>query len=95
MAMAVKIRLRRMGAKKAPFYRLVVADSRFPRDGAFLDEIGTYNPTTQPATFKIEEEKALAWMHKGAQPSDTVRSLFSRQGLMKRLDEEKRSRPKT
>lgn len=89
--MAVKIRLRRMGAKKNPFYRLVVADSRFPRDGRFLDEIGYYNPTAQPAVLNIEEEKALAWMKKGAQPSDTVRSLFSQKGLMQKLDAEKRA----
>lgn len=89
--MAVKIRLRRMGAKKAPFYRLVVADSRAPRDGAFIDQIGYYNPTTDPATLQIDEEKALDWMRKGAQPSDTVRSLLSQKGLLKRLDEEKRA----
>lgn len=89
--MAVKIRLRRMGAKKAPFYRLVVADSRAPRDGAFIDQIGYYNPTTDPATLHIEEEKALDWMRKGAQPSDTVRSLLSQKGLLQRLDEEKRA----
>jgi small subunit ribosomal protein S16 len=89
--MAVKIRLRRMGAKKAPFYRLVVADSRAPRDGAFIDQIGYYNPTTEPATLHIEEDKALDWMRKGAQPSDTVRSLLSQKGLLKRLDEEKRA----
>lgn len=89
--MAVRIRLRRMGAKKAPFYRLVVADSRAPRDGAFIDQIGYYNPTTDPATLHIEEEKALDWMRKGAQPSATVRSLLSQKGLLQRLDEEKRS----
>lgn len=89
--MAVKIRLRRMGAKKAPFYRLVVADSRAPRDGAFIDQIGYYNPTTEPATLHIEEDKALDWMRKGAQPSDTVRSLLSKKGLLQRLDEEKRA----
>ncbi|MHB9145367.1 MAG: 30S ribosomal protein S16 [Symbiobacteriia bacterium] len=90
--MAVKIRLKRMGAKKAPFYRLVVADSRFPRDGRFIEEIGYYNPTTNPAVLKVEEEKALDWMAKGAQPSDTIRSLFSGIGLMKKFDESKRAK---
>lgn len=90
--MAVKIRLKRMGAKKAPFYRVVVADSRSPRDGRFIDEVGYYNPTTKPAVLKVEEEKALDWMVKGAQPSDTVRSLFSGLGLMKKLDEAKRAK---
>lgn len=90
--MAVKIRLKRMGAKKAPFYRLVVADSRYPRDGRFIEEIGYYNPTTKPAVLKVEEEKALAWMAKGAQPSDTIRSLFSGIGLMKKFDETKRAK---
>ena len=90
--MAVKIRLKRMGAKKAPFYRLVVADSRFPRDGRFIEEIGYYNPTTNPAVLKVEEEKALEWMAKGAQPSDTIRSLFSGIGLMKKFDESKRAK---
>lgn len=90
--MSVRIRLRRMGAKKQPFYRLVVADSRSPRDGRFLDEIGYYNPTTEPATLKIEEEKALDWMFKGAQPSETVRALLSGNGLLKKFDERKRAR---
>ncbi|MGE5589560.1 MAG: 30S ribosomal protein S16 [Bacillota bacterium] len=90
--MAVKIRLKRMGAKKAPFYRVVVADSRSPRDGRFIDEVGYYNPTAKPAVLKVEEEKALNWMVKGAQPSDTVRSLFSGLGLMKKLDEAKRAK---
>ena len=74
--MAVKIRLRRMGAKKAPFYRVVVADSRAPRDGRFIEEIGYYNPLTDPADIKIDAEKAQAWLQKGAQPTDTVRSLL-------------------
>lgn len=90
--MAVKIRLKRMGAKKAPFYRLVVADSRSPRDGRFIEEIGYYNPTTEPAEVKIDEDKALKWLQNGAQPSDTVRSLLSRAGVMKRLHEAKLSR---
>ncbi len=80
--MAVKIRLKRMGAKKTPFYRIVVADSRAPRDGRFIENIGSYDSTVQPAIVKIDEEKALDWMSKGAQPTDTVRSLFSKNGLM-------------
>lgn len=83
--MAVKIRLKRMGSNKAPFYRVVVADSRAPRDGRFIEEIGTYNPLTQPAKVDIVEEKALDWMLKGAKPSDTVRNLFSKAGLMEKL----------
>ena len=89
--MSVKIRLRRMGAKKAPFYRFVVADSRSPRDGRFIEEIGYYNPTENPAALKVEEEKAIDWMSKGAQPSDTVRSLFSQLGIMKKFDEARRT----
>lgn len=87
--MAVKIRLRRMGAKRAPFYRVVVADSRAPRDGRSIDEIGYYNPITEPATVKIDEEKALSWLAKGAQPSDTVRNLFKREGILKKVHEQK------
>lgn len=79
----VKIRLRRMGAKKAPFYRIVVADSRAPRDGAFLDELGYYNPTTEPAEIKIDAEKANKWLSTGAQPTDTVRGLLKKQGVIK------------
>ncbi|KPU43934.1 30S ribosomal protein S16 [Oxobacter pfennigii] len=80
--MAVKIRLRRMGAKKAPFYRVVVADSRFPRDGRFIEELGYYNPITEPATINIDGEKAKDWLKKGAQPSDTVKSLLKRAGII-------------
>ena len=80
--MAVKIRLRRMGAKKAPFYRIVVADSRFPRDGRFIEEIGTYNPLTEPSEVKIDAEKAAQWIKNGAQPTDTVTSLFKKNGIM-------------
>lgn len=80
--MAVKIRLKRMGAKKAPFYRVVVADARAPRDGRFIEEIGYYNPLTDPAQVKIDKEKALKWLSNGAQPSDTVRSLFRREGIL-------------
>ncbi len=87
--MAVRIRLKRIGAKKSPFYRIVVADSRSPRDGKFIEEIGTYNPLTDPAKVSIDEEKALDWMQKGAKPSDTVRSLFSKAGLMTKLHDSK------
>ncbi|MGI6162006.1 MAG: 30S ribosomal protein S16 [Christensenellales bacterium] len=79
--MAVKIRLKRMGAKKAPFYRVVVADSRAPRDGRFIEEIGYYNPLTDPAEIKIDAEKAAAWIKNGAQPSDTVRALLKKSGV--------------
>ena len=72
-----------MGAKKAPFYRIVVADSRSPRDGRFIDEIGTYDPTREPAAIQIDEEKAKKWISTGAQPSDTVRSLFKKSGVLK------------
>lgn len=81
--MATKIRLKRMGAKKAPFYRIVVADSRSPRDGRFIDEIGTYDPTRKPAAIQIDAEKAQKWIGTGAQPSDTVRSLFKQSGVLK------------
>ena len=87
--MAVKIRLKRMGAKKVPFYRIVVADSRSPRDGKFIETIGPYDSTRTPADVKIDEEKALAWMGNGAQPTDTVRNLFSKQGIMKKFAEAK------
>ncbi len=80
--MAVKIRLKRMGAKKAPFYRVVVADSRFPRDGRFIEEIGTYNPLTDPQEIKIDNEAAQKWMKNGAQPTDTVRALLKRSGAI-------------
>ncbi len=80
--MAVKIRLRRMGAKKAPFYRIVVADSRFPRDGRFIEEIGTYNPLTNPVEVKIDGEKAKTWIKNGAQPTDTVRALLKKNGIL-------------
>lgn len=79
--MAVKIRLRRMGAKKSPFYRIVVADSRFPRDGRFIEEIGFYNPLVEPAEIKVDAEKAKKWIANGAQPTDTVKSLLKKAGL--------------
>ena len=78
----VKIRLRRMGRRNRPFYRVVVADSRSPRDGRFLDIIGHYNPLTEPAAIDINEEKALEWLKRGAQPTDTVRSLLGKLGIM-------------
>ncbi|HOV27561.1 MAG TPA: 30S ribosomal protein S16 [Pseudobacteroides sp.] len=80
--MAVKMRLRRMGAKKSPFYRVVVADSRYPRDGRFIEEIGTYNPITDPAEIKIDSEKAQKWLKNGAQPTDTVKSLLKKTGVI-------------
>jgi len=80
--MAVKIRLKRMGAKKAPFYRVVVADSRYPRDGRFIEEIGTYNPIAEPAKVQIDSEKALQWLKNGAQPTDTVKSLLKKTGVI-------------
>lgn len=79
--MAVKIRLRRIGAKKSPFYRIVVADSRNSRDGRFIEEIGYYNPLTEPKTIKVNDEKAIEWMSKGAKPTDTVDRLFKVSGL--------------
>ncbi|MBD3949196.1 30S ribosomal protein S16 [Tuanshanicoccus lijuaniae] len=87
--MAVKIRLKRMGAKKKPFYRIVVADSRSPRDGRIIEQIGIYNPLTEPATLDVKEELALKWLGNGAQPSDTVRSLLSKAGIMKKFHESK------
>ena len=85
LIMAVKIRLKRMGAKKTPFYRIVVADSRSPRDGRFIETVGTYNPVAQPAVVDINEELALKWLQDGAKPSDTVRNLFSNQGIMEKF----------
>jgi len=85
--MATKIRLKRMGAKKAPFYRVVVADSRSPRDGRFIEEIGYYDPTKNPAEVSINEEKALKWLGIGAAPSDTVKALFKKAGVLKKYAE--------
>ena len=79
--MAVKIRLRRMGAKKAPFYRVVVVDSRSPRDGRFIEEIGYYNPVAEPAIIKIDAEKANTWIKNGAQPTDVVKKLLEKAGM--------------
>ncbi len=80
--MAVKIRLRRMGAKRAPFYRIVVADSRFPRDGRFIEEIGYYDPTKNPADIKLDGDKAKQWISNGAQPTDTVRDILKKNGVL-------------
>ena len=80
--MAVKMRLRRMGAKKAPFYRVIVADSRSPRDGRFIEELGYYNPLTNPAEIKIDAEKAKKWIDNGAQPTETVKSLLKKSGIV-------------
>ena len=79
----VKIRLKRMGAKKAPFYRVVVADSRYPRNGRFIDEIGTFDPKTEPSTINIDAEKAQKWLGNGAQPTDTVKELLKISGIIK------------
>jgi small subunit ribosomal protein S16 len=80
--MAVKIRLKRIGAKKNPFYRVVVADSRYPRDGRFIEEIGTYNPLVEPAAVKIDADKAKQWIKNGAQPTDTVKSILKKSGII-------------
>lgn len=88
----VKIRLRRMGAKKHPFYRVVVADSRAPRDGKFLEEIGYYDPTKDPAVVKIDEDKAISWIQNGAQPTDTTRSLLRQAGILKTIHEAKQAK---
>ena len=78
----VKIRLKRMGAKKAPFYRVIVADSRFPRDGRFIEELGTYNPLTNPAEIKVDAERVQQWIKNGAQPTETVRGLLKKAGVL-------------
>ena len=83
--MAVKIRLKRMGAKKRPFYRVIVADSRSPRDGRFIETLGTYNPLTDPAEISIKEEETLSWLSKGAQPTDTVKNILSKAGIMEKF----------
>ena len=87
--MAVKMRLKRMGAKKAPFYRVAVADSRSPRDGKFIELIGTYNPLVTPAEVNLNEELALEWLAKGAIPTDTVKNILSKAGIMKKFHETK------
>lgn len=88
----VKIRLKRMGAKKAPFYRIVVADSRSPRDGAFIETIGTYNPLTTPAEIKVDEELTLKWLNNGAIPTDTVRNILSKTGIIKKFHDQKQGK---
>ena len=84
--MAVKIRLKRMGAKKAPFYRIIVADSRSPRDGKFIEALGTYNPLTNPAAINVKEEETLSWLSKGAIPTDTVKNILSKVGIMEKFN---------
>lgn len=90
--MAVKLRLKRMGAKKRPFYRIVAADSRSPRDGRFIEIVGTYNPITTPAEVKVNEEIALKWLNNGAIPTDTVRDLLRKQGVMEKFHNSKMSK---
>ena len=90
--MSVKIRLKRMGSKKRPFCRIDVADSRSPRDGRFIETVGTYNPLTDPETVTLKEEKVMNWLNNGAQPSDTVRNILSRNGVMKKFHEAKFSK---
>ena len=90
--MSVKIRLKRMGSKKRPFYRIVVADSRSPRDGRFIETVGTYNPLTQPEQVTLKEEAIMGWLNNGAQPSDTVRNILSKEGVMKQFHEAKYSK---
>ena len=90
--MAVKIRLNRMGAKKNPFYRIVVADSRSPRDGRFIEILGNYDPSKQPAVVNLDEAKVMDWMSKGAQPTDTVRTLLRKQGVMAKFAESKKKK---
>lgn len=90
--MSVKIRLKRMGSKKRPFYRIVVADSRSPRDGRFIESVGTYNPLTEPETVTLKEDQIMSWLNNGAQPSATVKNILSRQGVMKKFHEAKFSK---
>ncbi len=90
--MAVKIRLKRMGKKRAPYYRIVVADSRSPRDGKVIEELGTYNPLTNPAEIKIDEEKTLARLATGAQPTDTAKNILSKSGIMEKFHKQKQGK---
>lgn len=87
VSVAVRIRLKRMGAKRQPFYRLVVADARSPRDGRFIAEVGYYDPTANPTVIKVEEDKVLEWLGKGAQPSETVKALLAKAGVMRKFQE--------
>ncbi len=93
--MSVKIRLKRMGAKKRPFYRVVIADSRSPRDGRFIETVGTYNPIAKPAEIKLDEAKILTWLSNGAQPSDTARNLLSNAGILAKFAEMKAAKKST
>jgi small subunit ribosomal protein S16 len=90
--MAVKLRLKRMGAKKRPFYRVVVADSRSPRDGRFIEVVGTYSPLSEPAEIKFDEEKTIKWLNDGAKPSETVRDLLSRAGILVKFHDQRRNK---
>ena len=90
--MAVKIRLKRMGAKKQPFYRIIVADSRSPWDGRFIEALGTYNPLTNPASVKLDDESILNWLSKGAEPTDTVRNILSKAGIMEKFHNSKKKK---
>ena len=92
--MAVKLRLKRMGSKQKPFYRVVAADSRSPRDGRFIETVGTYNPITEPAQISIDEEVAMKWLRNGAIPTDTVRDLFKKQGILEKFHNERMSKNK-
>ncbi len=92
--MAVKLRLKRMGAKQRPFYRIVAADARSPRDGRFIETVGTYNPITNPAEVKINKELALKWLNNGAQPTETVRTLLKKEGILKEYAEAKQNKGK-
>ncbi len=90
--MAVKLRLKRMGSKQKPFYRIVAADSRFPRDGRFIETVGTYNPVANPAEIKIDKEVAIKWLNNGAQPTDTVKALLKNEGILKEFASSKKGK---
>ncbi len=90
--MAVKLRLKRMGSKQKPFYRIVAADSRFPRDGRFIETVGTYNPVAKPAEIKIDKEVAIKWLNNGAEPTDTVKTLLKNEGILKEFASSKKGK---
>lgn len=90
--MSVKLRLKRMGSKQKPFYRIVAADSRFPRDGRFIETVGTYNPIAKPAEIKIDKEVAIKWLNNGAQPTDTVKALLKNEGILKEFASSKKGK---
>ena len=90
--MAVKLRLKRMGSKQKPFYRIVAADSRFPRDGRFIETVGTYNPIAKPAEIKIDKEVAIKWLNNGAEPTDTVKTLLKNEGILKEFASSKKGK---